>query len=124
MDMVQRRTFILFIPRVQALSDLCEALISSDALFLQDGGLHYHLEVAFLVGEKEGGERRIGEGGEGGERRIGEGRQGEENRGGRRGREGREEREREKREREESAREKREREESARRGRGRGKTGK
>ena len=71
MDMVHRRTFILFIPCVQALSDLCEALISGDALFLQDGGLHYHLEVAFLVGEKEGGERRIGEG------REGEGREGE-----------------------------------------------
>ena len=77
MDMVHRRTFILFIPCVQALFDLCEALISGDALFLQDGGLHYHLEVAFLVVEKEGGERRIGEGKKGGGRRIGEGREGE-----------------------------------------------
>ena len=65
MDMVHRRTFILFIPCVQALFDLCEALISGDALFLQDGGLHYHLEVAFLVVEKEGGGKRIGEGKEG-----------------------------------------------------------
>ena len=59
MDMVHRRTFILCIPCVQALSDLCEALISCDALFLHDGGLHCHLETAFLVG----GERRRGAGG-------------------------------------------------------------
>ena len=71
MDMPHRRTFILFIPCVQALSDLCEALISCDALFFHDGGLHCHLETALLVGGREGGEwvERSGSGEEnGGER--------------------------------------------------------
>ena len=61
---------------MQALSDLCEALISCDALFLHDGGLHCHLEMAFLVGGREGGER-VGRNGSGEENGGGWGREGE-----------------------------------------------